>query len=220
MTEQETKALSSTEDEIPPSEESRLPLKLKVTLALVFGIPALVILILLGFSMRQGAKASELGLGPVLLFCLGALAVILIPWDTLGLRLTKVGFLEFSQVIRTQKKEQSESIAFLQEQIDALKQETEANKRVSEVEQWITPPSHVLPNLLIRFLRNYRGQFFSPTKINKWGAEQPGFRELASYSKEEISQALGKMLSENQVRTQISERGNTLYGISRRSRLS
>ena len=216
MTEQETVKLSSNEDEIPSSGELPLPLKLKVTLSLVFGIPALVILLLFGSALKQGAKVGELGLGPVLVFCLAALTVILIPWETLGLRLTKIGFLEFSQVIRTQKKEQSESIAFLQKQIDALKQEAGANKRVSEVEQWTPSPNQALPVLLLRFLRNYLGQFFSPTKINKWGAEQPGFRELASFSKEEISQALGKMLSENQVRTQISKRGNTLYGISRR----
>jgi hypothetical protein len=217
VSEEQTDNLSPNEDAIPVSEEVTLPLRLKVILALVFGIPASLVLILLSvYALRKDAKPSELGLGTVLVFCLAALAVILIPWEALGLRLTKIGFLEFSQVIRTQKKEQGESIAFLQEQIDALKQIVETNKGAQAVEPLTPHPSHVLPVVLWRFLKNYPGRFFSPLLINKWGAKQPGFQELSSFSKEEISQALLKMLSENQVRTKLSKRGNTLYGVSRR----
>ncbi len=217
MSEEETDNLNPKED-ATPSEEATLPLRLKVTLVLVFGVPASIALVLLVvYALRKDAKPSELGLGTVLIFCLAALAVLLIPWDTLGLRLTKIGFLEFSEVIRTQKKEQSESITFLQGQIDALKQAAATSRGASDVEHWAPHPSYALPIVLGRFLKNYPGRFFSPLLINKWGAKQPGFEELGSFSKEEISQALMKMISENHVRTKLSKRGNTLYGAPRRN---
>jgi len=41
------------------------------------------------------------------------------------------------------------------------------------------------------------------------------YKELATFSKEGIAQALVTMLAAGQVQTSISRRGNTLYGLRR-----
>ncbi len=203
----------------PPLNEFGLSKGSKIAFGLIFGIPAfLVLLLLVHYGLRPDAKPSEFGLGAVLIFCLTGLVIILVPWGTLGLRLKKIGPLEFEQVISTQKKEQSESVAFLQRQIDELKKAFEASPSgVERVEPLSEPhPSFVLPNVLQKFLKNYPGRFFSPFTIKNWGAKRSGFEELGSFSKAEISQALLTMLAANQLQTKLSKRGNTLYGVSRR----
>ena len=105
MTEQNSEAeyLSDEDDEV----ENVLPKKLTVWLAIIFGLCALVSLALIIFyALGKGAKPSELNLGTVLIYCLTALVIVLIPWKKLGLRLKKVGFVEFERVIKTQKNEQ------------------------------------------------------------------------------------------------------------------
>jgi hypothetical protein len=202
-----------------PSQEFGLSKGMKIAFGLIFSIPALfVLLLLVNYGLRPDAKPSEFSLGSILIFCLTGLVIVLVPWGTLGLRLKKIGPLEFEQVISTQKKEQSESFAFLQGRIDELKKALEA--RPSGVER-VEPlsdlhPSFALPIVLQKFLRNYPGRFFSPFTIKNWGSKRPGFEEFDSFSKTEISQALLTMLAANQVQTKISKRGNTLYGISRR----
>jgi len=202
-----------------PSQEFSLSKGMKIAFGLIFGIPAfLVLLMLLNYGLRPDAKPSEFSLGPILIFCLTGLVIVLVPWGALGLRLKKIGPLEFEQVISTQKKEQSETFAFLQGRIDELKKALEARPTgVEQVEPLSEPhPSFALPIVLHKFLKNYPGRFFSPLKIKNWGSKLPGFEELDSFSKTEISQALLTMLAANQVQTKISKRGNTLYGISRR----
>jgi hypothetical protein len=191
---------------------------LKIAFGLVFGIPAAVVLILLvRYALRSDAKPSELGLGAVLIFCLTGLAIVLVPWSILGLRLKKIGPLEFEQVISTQKKEQGESIAFLQNQIDQLKVAVDTRSGAAErIEKEIRSARSTVPALVEQLLQRYPGRFFSPYTIKSWGGRQQGFEELGSFDKAEITQALLTMLAENKIRTRISKKGNTLYGVSRR----
>jgi hypothetical protein len=65
----------------------------------------------------------------------------------------------------------------------------------------------------IQFLQQYAQYYFSPLRIKLWGARRDGFHELDSYSKEEINQGLQRLFVANKVRTKISKKGNTLYGI-------
>ena len=212
--EQKTENRTQIGDDSPVSAELTMPRVLKFGLAFVFGGPALFVMVLLArYSLRADAKPSEFGLGTVLIFCLTGLAVVLIPWGILGVRLKKIGPLEFEQVINTQKKEQSESVTFLQNQIDELKQSVGTSPRVESFESFKPGPSVALPTLLERFLRNYPRRFFSPFTIISWGGKQSGFKELDSFSKTEITQTLLNMLATNQVQTKISKKGNTLYGI-------
>ena len=203
-----------TGDESAVPADPTLPAGLKLGLASLFGLPAaLILFLLIRYSLTAEAKPSELGLGTVLIFCLAGLATILIPWDLLGMRLTKIGPLEFKQVINTQKKEQSETVQFLQNQIDEIKKAIETGGGSKTVRSFQEQPSAALPVLLERFFRNYPRRFFSPYTIISWGGRQPAFKELASFKKEEVTQTLLSMLATGQVQTRISRKGNTLYGI-------
>jgi len=226
MTEQNSEAeyLSDEHDEV----ENVLPKKLTVWLAIIFGLCALASLALIIFyALRRDAKPSELNLGTVLIYCLTALVIVLIPWKKLGLRLKKLGFVEFERVIKTQKKEQIVDIVSLQKQIDQLKGIPPIGTGpVGEraVEPMAGTPRDVKRNgeresllgLLQKFLQHYSRYYFSPSRIKFWGATRDGFHELDSYSKEEISQGLQHLLVANKVRTKISKKGNTLYGINPR----
>jgi hypothetical protein len=205
-------------DSAGSSPEFGLSGGLKTALTFVFGIPAIVILLLLiHYGLRDDVKPSELGLGAALIFCLVSLVLVLVPWGMFGLHLKKIGPLEFREVISTQKKEQSESVTFLQNQIDQLKAAFE--KKVGSPTDAESPfratPSIALSFLVEKFLRNYPGRFFSPFKVKSWGSEQAGFEQLGSFSTAEITQALLTMLAASRVRTKLSKKGNTLYGVTR-----
>ena len=133
------------------------------------------------------------------------------------LHLKKIGPLEFREVISTQKKEQSESVTFLQNQIDQLKAalEKKVGSPVGAEGSFRPTPSVALSFLVEKFLRNYPGRFFSPFKVKSWGSEQVGFEQLGSFSIAEITQALLIMLAANRVRAKLGKKGNTLYGVSR-----
>jgi hypothetical protein len=210
-----TPAINSGED-LNSSEISGRQTAWKVRLQWCFGIIAAVVLVLIvRYAVGSDAKPSELGLGPVLIFCLAGMASLSIPWDKLGLRLKKVGPFEFEEVIRNQKKEQSESLAFLQEQLDRLNEGLRAGSE-SQISNFAShSPSAGLQTVLEKFFREYRGVFYSPLRIQTWGSRQSGFGELAKFSKAEITQTLLTMLATGRVQTRISKKGNTLYGLTR-----
>jgi hypothetical protein len=212
--EQAQKLEDQVGDEPTVSTAFALPLAWKLGLACMFGVPGIFVLVLIvKYGLKADVKPSELGLGTALIFCLAGVALVLIPWDLLGLRLKKFGPLEFERVINTQKKEQSESLAHLQEQIDELKRAAGTKLAVESVATPAVTPRVDLPVLLKRFFGNYPRRFFSPFTIKSWGGRQPKFQELAFFEKEDITQALLSMLAKNEVQTKISKKGNTLYGI-------
>jgi hypothetical protein len=215
-------------------EDSALPKRLKITLTIVFGVVALVVFsLIIYYAVTKDAKPSELNLGTVLVVSLIAIVLILLPWDQLGLRLKKVGFVEFEQVIKTQKKEQIESIVSLQNQINQLNQAFEAAAHVrfpssgdaskptglsGEAAQESAQGAQgtkidTLIDLIEAFLRRHPRDYFSPPRIRLSVASFDGFQQLGSYSTEDINRALQRMLLLNKVRTKISKKGNTLYGI-------
>lgn len=206
---------TSDSDAVSTSQEFGLSGGLKFVFVLVFGIPAaLVLALFVHYGFKTDAKPSEFGLGAVLIFCLTGLAIVLVPWRLFGLRLKKIGPLEFEQVISTQKREQSESVTFLESQIEEIRTALKAKQGFVE-HQESSPPSSALPILLEKFLRAYPGRFFSPFYIKNWGSEQPSFEQLGSFSKAEITQSLLIMLAANRVRTRLSRKGNKLYGVGR-----
>ena len=90
---------------------------------------------------------------------------------------------------------------------------------VNEEEPRTSDPTRAehLKDLLLTFFRRYRGAFFSPTRIQGWGSRQKGFADFARYSTDEIREILFKAVADNEIDTNISRKGNTLYGLSRRS---
>ena len=71
--------------------------------------------------------------------------------------------------------------------------------------------------LLIRFFNAHRGTFFSVPRIKAWGSRQEDFKALQKFTPQQIREEIFAMVAENTLTTALSRRGNTLYGISRRS---
>jgi hypothetical protein len=67
--------------------------------------------------------------------------------------------------------------------------------------------------LILSFLKEYNIWYFSPLRIQKWGAQRPGFELLATYSAKEIRACLESYKRKGEIRTTKSQKGNTIYKI-------
>ena len=199
---------------------------------------------LIFYGWNTHAKPSDIAVPTILFIGLGALAILVVPWKEIGFVPTEVFGFKFADIVNAQKKEQIDAIVPLQEEVKALQAKYEELSRAitgldarspgreidlkgirAPGQDTEEPPevdaaakrSDELQSLLLRFMRRYRGSFFSPLRIQRWGAAQKGFSDLGDFSKEEIRDALFKAVSENGVTTKISRKGSTLYGLSMRS---
>lgn len=67
--------------------------------------------------------------------------------------------------------------------------------------------------LILRFLKVFNQWYFSPLRINKWGALQSGFEGLSKHSSGKIKSILEKLLAEGKVKKTMSKKGNPIYKI-------
>jgi len=158
------------------------------------------------------ASPKDLGLTSILLFSLTALIVVWVPWQRLGIRITKIGGIEFEKVVAEQASEHAEEISYLQDRIEIIEAGLRRTDEVAEITEHFKEPD--LRKLLIQFLTKYSDWAFSPSRIRAWGAQQQGFSALSGYEHQFIRSTLQKMVSENMLETRISKKGNTLYRIS------
>jgi hypothetical protein len=192
--------------------DSVLPRRLQILLSVLL----VVIIIGCGLIMwayiadPSSASPKELGVPSLLLFAIGTLLVILIPWAKLGIRIKKIGSLEFEQVVLSQKKEQAELLDSLSQRVEKLES---VNVPKQEGEP-TTRPRHELDDLLLQFFAKYPKTAFSPWRIQTWGGQREGFKRLTQYSKITIRQHLDRLLVEGKVQTTLSRKGNTLYKLA------
>ena len=71
----------------------------------------------------QSASPKEIGAPTLLISSLAFLIIILVPWGKIGLRIKKIGAIEFEQIVLTQKREQAEAIDTLLDRIEKLEQQ-------------------------------------------------------------------------------------------------
>ncbi|MCZ6595613.1 MAG: toll/interleukin-1 receptor domain-containing protein [Bacteroidetes bacterium] len=62
-----------------------------------------------------------------------------------------------------------------------------------------------LAKLLTKFLEKYNRWWFNALRINKWGSQQSGFKEIGEYSLKEIRQGLESLSNKNNI---LSKDGN------------
>jgi hypothetical protein len=218
---------AAEEDEVPNVVEAGEPLVPKM-LQVSLGVVLLAFIVAaLGWLVRYAylypeTKPTDLRLHEAIVFAIALLVLIVLPWHKLGLRVKKVGWLEFERVVTVQKKEHAQSVDLL-------------DRRVTELEQWFqsldssgqnSGPSklaHVqtgraseeLQELLLLFLRKYPSHYFNAPRIRSWGSQQSGFGDLEKYPTILITQELHRMLGRGLITTKISRRsGATLYRIA------
>lgn len=157
------------------------------------------------------ASPKELGLSSILLFSISALIVVWIPWERLGIRISKIGGIEFKEIVQEQASEHAEELSYLVDRIESLETHVRKVDGISDLTESSQEPE--LRKLLMQFLTKYKDWAFSPSRIRAWGSQQQGFSSLADYKYPFIRGTLQKMVSENILETRISKKGNTLYRV-------
>ena len=134
-----------------------------------------------------------------------------IPWSRLGIRITKIGGVEFKDIVQEQASEHAEDQSYLEDRIEFLEAHIRKVEDVSVFTENFQEPE--LRKQLLTFLTKYNEWAFSPSRIRAWGSQQQGYSAFANYEHPLIRSTLQKMVSENIIETRISKRGNTLYRI-------
>lgn len=201
------------------SREFQLP-KRVVALVTLIALPLIVFCVYAAYSYfenkDQYASPSSMGLSGIFLFSLTALICVWVPWSRLGVRITKIGGVEFERILNGQASEHAEEIAYLQERIEALEHHVRHPESGVLFEEILYEVP--LREALMRFLNAYSEWAFSPSRIKSWGSAQPGFNELGQYEHAFIRSTLQKMVADGTLETRISKRGNTLYRVPRHNK--
>ena len=162
-------------------------------------------------SPSTAASPAEIGITPIFIFSITILVALWIPWQLLGVRVTKIGGIEFEKIVAEQASEHAEEVTYLQDRIETLEKSVHRLDETAELIGCFAEPE--LRELLFKFLTTYSKWAFSPTRIRAWGSKQQGFSDLENYDYHFIRTTLQKMVSNNILETRISKKGNTLYRI-------
>ncbi len=185
----------------------------------VIGLSATTVLCVSVFLMwkyiddpKSYASPKELQLSNLLIFSLSVLLFILVPWGKLGIRIRKIGSVEFDRVVSGQAREHAEEFAELRARIEELEGRVRGMDEVATISETFATPE--LRPLILKFLNDFQPNAYSPLRIKKWGSRQPGFEKLADYSQGLIRTVLQGLVAEGRVATRVSKLGNTLYKIA------
>jgi hypothetical protein len=157
------------------------------------------------------ASPEDLGLSSLFLFSITALFLVWIPWSRLGIRISKIGGIEFKEIVQEQASEHAEELSYLEDRIESLEVQIRKVDDTSGLTESFQEPE--LRKQLLKFLIKYKEWAFSPSRIRAWGSQQQGFSAFSNYEHPFIRSTLQKMVSENVIETRISKKGNTLYRV-------
>ena len=142
-------------------------------------------------------------------FFVTSLTLIWIPWDKLGFRITKIGGIEFKEIVSEQASENAEEFSYLEDRIEYLEVKLHSMDEMAQFHESFERPE--LRDLLLEFLTKYKKWSFSPSRIKSWGTQQQGFSKLSSFEHRAIRSTLQSMVAENLLETRLSKKGNTLF---------
>jgi len=214
MNHQELNLEEPEEELVSPTSPLVIPCKLKLILSAIFSLLILFCsFIVWSFIVSPSTAASpaEIGITPIFIFSITILVALWVPWQQLGVRITKIGGIEFEKIVAEQASEHAEEVTYLQDRIETLEKHVHRLDETSELIGYFAEPE--LRELLLKFLTQHSKWAFSPTRIRAWGSKQQGFSALETYDYHFIRTTLQKMVSNNILETRISKKGNTLYRI-------
>lgn len=178
-------------------------------LALGLIVPSTIFIV--RYSLAPTQYVSPTTLGVVQLILAGTLILLfaLAPWRALGLRIRKVGFVEFERVLSGQANENALEFTELRTRIEELEAKIRGLDDVSSISEHFEDVE-LLP-LLSKLLDENKPTALAPLKIREWGSRQPGYEKLAQTRLASIRRILRKLVSEGRASTRVSQLGNTLY---------
>lgn len=204
-------------DEQPLSQFDTLvlPFWYKLLFGLMFGIVSLIcggLYVAYILSPKDIPSPSDLQLGSVFIFSSAIFLLLSTPWPKLGLRINKIGPIEFERVINAQNREHIEEISELRQLLNEVDAKVRGSDDISSVSEHMA--SIDLRPLVIDFLSQNSPTAYSPLRIQQWGAKRSGFEKLSSYKLSNVRKVLQDMAAEGLLETTVSKLGNTLYRIA------
>lgn len=181
-------------------------------LSLALIVPSIVFVVRYSLAPAQFVSPTELGITQLILAGTVILLFALAPWKALGLRLRKVGFLEFDRVISGQAAEHAQELTELRTRLDEMETKVRGMDEISSISEHLEDVE-LIP-VIVKFLEQHRPRAFSPLRIRDWGSRQPGYERLAHAKLASIRRVLQKLVSEGRAATRVSRMGNTLYKVA------
>ncbi len=181
-------------------------------LALAMVVPSIALYVRYVIDPARNASPAELGTGNLILAGILILIFALTPWKTLGLRVHKVGFLEFERVVTRQASEHAEELTELRTRIDEMELHVRGIDDLTPIREHLEDLE--LYPLLSKFLADFAPTAYSPIRIREWGSRQHGYEKLSSYKISEIRRVLQKLVAEGRAATRVSRLGSTLYKVA------
>ncbi len=205
--------INSAEDELPEVyTPTGIPAIIKIFVAAA-SLPIFIISICLYAayidSPTTAASPISLGLPTLLVVTISSLLIVFLPWERLGVRIRKIGPIEFGDIIKTQITERDKSLSELDDRIEKLEDELSGMDEGKVVSEMLYGPE--LRRLLSGFLHENGPTAYSPTRIQFIAKQQTKYEKLAQYDPMLIRRTLRKLVAEDIVTTTISRQGNTLY---------
>lgn len=160
---------------------------------------------------QNAASPTDLGLPTLFVFSSTAIFLLLLPWEKFGLRLKKIGGIEFEQIVETQATEHAEEYAEIDKRLSDLENALRITNPTYEIGEKFFAPE--LRKLLVDFLTQHNAAPISPLRILTWGSKQPGFERLSSWNIYSIRRELSKLVADGIAEPKLNKRGNTLYKI-------
>ena len=202
--------------QMPEEELSsyELPNWAKTLVSLILLVPIIVSIILFSQHIeapKLAASPKDLGLTPLIIFAMSGLVILWTPWKKLGIRVTKIGGLEFEKIVQEQANEHVEEQNDLNKRIEFLENHIQNQDATLVFTDRAREPE--LREMLKNFLTEYSTWAFSPARIKAWGAMQKGYENLTQFESPLIRNTLQKMVSDGELVTRVSKKGNTLYRI-------
>jgi len=174
--------------------------------------------------MNPTVTPTQLRVHEVIVFAVALLVLVLMPWHRLGLRIKKVGWVEFERIVTVQKKEHAETIASLVDRLSALEamlpREAGVSPDPADATHGITPvqtgeANRQLRDLILTFLKSRPAHYFNAARIRSLARGDERFGTLSDHPSVLLNQELQRLLAAGLVRTRISRRsGDTLYRIA------
>lgn len=204
------------EEEILASSKTvGIPILVRIVACLVsasFIILCVWLMLKHAFEPTIYPSPKDLQLNALILFNLTLFFVSIVPLERMGIRIRKIGQIEFEQIINVQAREHAEELAEIRAQIDELEKGLSSVDGAGKMLLEMSTPE--LRPIVLNFLNQFQPTAYSPVKIRNWGAQQPGFEKLGTISLGNLRAILQSLLVEGKVVTRVSKLGNTLYKIN------
>lgn len=182
-------------------------------------IAAIVFLLSLTYTIlyvlyaEKLAAPKEIGITSIMVFSFVGFFLFLIPWDKMGMRIKKIGNIEFVEVVKGQSKEHELDISLIEQRLSELEDKVRKNDPIDELVETAETPH--LEATLLSFLTINSPTAYSPSRIRLECRNLPEYESVSRQEVQFIRSTLRKLVSAGKLSTTVSAKGNTLYRITK-----